>query len=192
MRIFCFILFIFFFGLLGNTTGHGGIRKIQLALSKFAVVQGNFNQKKNIKSLNLVLASSGTFKISKEKMIWNQISPIEGFYEISQKGIRHKENSQNEEFISQDKAPIVGTLSTMLLCALGGDEKCLNQFFIIENTKFVPKGKWSFNLKPKSEPFSKVIKSIVVEGHGPFVGKVQIFELQGNTTEIVFYNLTGE
>ncbi len=155
---------------------------IQL-LQKTDNIQGNFVQKRFLKSLPTPIITSGEFTLVKNKgLLWQMQQPFTVNMRVLSSGISQWNGSQwvKNEQLGQNQQ--IG----LFLGLFSGDISGLTNHF-------TPKVRgsaenWQLDLEPHSLLMSQIFTKITVQGQGA-VQKIALFEKQGDRIEILFDQL---
>lgn len=174
------------------TTVHAGqsdVQKIFQQLSAISVVRANFEQHKKLASLNKTYVSKGTVLFSKNNgVLWQIQSPVKADLIVTPKKLVQKTQRTSSQ-IEVEKTPY-GSVATMFLQLMSGNEAALAKNFNVVSAKYTPT-QWNVALTPKSSLFTKLFDRVDAEGQR-YVNNLVIQEKGGNSTTIRFSQQTSQ
>ena len=153
-------------------------------MSKYTQLEGDYDQTRVIKEVNVSLKSSGKFKIGPQIGItWAQAKPFPNTVTIKDSEIVTSDGGESRSAAAD---PISLEISKTILQVFKNDLTGLSKNFSVK--KEGTKASWKLVLQPKSRQLKKMIGSISVIGKG-FVDSVSINESSGGSIQIRFSNL---
>lgn len=152
-------------------------------LATTPLVRAKFEQQKKIASVNKVFNSNGSIVFSKSQgVLWQIRQPVQADLVVTtQKLIQKTQRTQSEVNVAQSP---YGSVSTMFLQLMAGDQAALNQHFNIVSAQYTPT-QWNIVLTPKSSIFKKLFVRVEAQGQR-YVERIVITEQANNMTTIRF------
>lgn len=152
-------------------------------------VHGEFQQEKRIPALRKPVKSSGDFTFLRSGSLeWSVRQPFQSEVLLSPKGITRRDETGAE--VSIEGSSVVERFSELFLVLFGGEFSTLESqcdFWVKRN-----ESQWELGLRPKGGGLKKLFTALVVRGEAAAqktqVQGVQLFEPNGDTTDIVFLN----
>ena len=153
----------------------------QLAVTP--LVRAKFDQQKKIASVNKVFNSTGNIVFSKSQgVLWQIRNPVQADLVVTAtKLIQKTQRTQSEVNVAQSP---YGSVSTMFLQLMAGDQAALNQHFNIVSAQYT-QAQWNIVLTPKSNLFKKLFVRVEAQGQR-YVERIIITEQANNMTTIRF------
>lgn len=165
------------------------VSQIFKQLSTTPTVRANFQQQKKLASVNKTFISTGTVLFSKQDgVLWQIQSPVQANLIVTPKKLVQKTQRTLSQ-IEIDKSPY-GSVATMFLQLMSGDESALAKNFNIVSASYSPT-QWNVTLTPKSSLFKKLFVRVDAQGQR-FVDRIMITEKANNATTIQFSQHTTQ
>lgn len=165
------------------------VREIFQQVSATPVVHAHFEQQKKLASLNKTYVSKGNVVFSKQQgVLWQMKSPVQADLIVTpQKLVQKTQRTMSQ--INVQQSPY-GSVATLFLQLMAGDEKALASNFNIVNATHNAQG-WAVTLTPKSTLFKKLFNQVNVQG-ARYVNQIVIQEKDNNLTQIRFSQQTSQ
>lgn len=185
--IWTFLISILFWVILScSTTAYASNPQVTQIFNQLAttpLVRAKFEQQKKIASVNKVFNSSGNIVFSKSQgVLWQIRNPVQADLVVTAKKLIQKtQRTQSEVNVAQSP---YGSVSTMFLQLMAGDQAALNQHFNIVSAQYTP-AQWNIVLTPKSTLFKKLFVRVEAQGQR-YVERIVITEQASNMTTIRF------
>lgn len=169
--------------------GQSNAQKIFQQLSAMPLVRADFEQRKKLSTLNKTYISKGTVLFAKNYgVLWQIQTPVKADLIVTaQKLVQKTQRTYSQ--IEINKTPY-GSVATMFLQLMSGNEVALAKNFNIVSAKYTPV-QWRIVLTPKSSLFKKLFDQVDIQGQR-YVDEVLIQEKAGNTTQIIFSQQTSQ
>lgn len=159
------------------------LQKIFTQLGATDLVRANFEQQKKLASLNKTYVSKGTVLFHKNQgVLWQIKQPVQADLVVTAKRLIQKTQRTSSQ-IDVDKTPY-GSVATMFLQLMSGNETALSKNFNVVSAKYSPT-QWNVVLKPKSALFKKLFVQVDAQGQR-YVDQIVIQEQANNRTTIRF------
>lgn len=156
-------------------------------LAATPLVRAKFDQQKKIASINKVFNSSGNIVFAKSQgVLWQIRSPVQADLVVTPRKLVQKTQRTQSE-VQVDKSPY-GSVSTLFLQLMAGDQAELNKHFSVVSAQYTP-AKWNVVLVPKSSLFKKLFVRVEAQGQR-YVERIVITEQGNNLTTIHFSQQT--
>ncbi|MEB3753610.1 outer membrane lipoprotein carrier protein LolA [Acinetobacter sp. MD2(2019)] len=158
-------------------------------VSATPIVHAQFEQEKKLTALNRTYVSKGNVLFSKQQgVLWQMHSPVQADLIVTpEKLVQKTQRTMSQIDVKQSP---YGSVATLFLQLMAGDEKALASHFNVLNVQKNPQG-WMVALSPKSSLFKKLFNQVNVQG-GRFVNQIVIQEKDGNITQIHFSQQTTQ
>lgn len=165
------------------------VREVFQQVSATPVVHAHFEQQKKLASLNKTYVSKGNVVFSKQQgVLWQMKSPVQADLIVTpQKLVQKTQRTMSQ--INVQQSPY-GSVATLFLQLMAGDEKALASNFNIVNATHNAQG-WAVTLTPKSTLFKKLFNQVNVQG-ARYVNQIVIQEKDNNLTQIRFSQQTSQ
>ena len=165
------------------------VREVFQQVSATPVVHAHFEQQKKLASLNKTYVSKGEVVFSKQQgVLWQMKSPVQADLIVTpQKLVQKTQRTMSQ--INVQQSPY-GSVATLFLQLMAGDEKALASNFNIVNATHNAQG-WAVTLTPKSTLFKKLFNQVNVQG-ARYVNQIVIQEKDNNLTQIRFSQQTSQ
>ena len=165
------------------------LKQIFTQLSATSLVRANFEQQKKLASLNKTFVSKGTILFSKSQgVIWKIQTPVKADLVVTPRKLVQKTQRTYSQ-IDMEKSPY-GSVATMFLQLMSGDETALVKNFNIVSVRYTP-AQWNVALTPKSGLFKKLFVRVDVQGQR-YVDRIVLLEKANNSTTIRFSQQTTQ
>lgn len=185
------VFFVAVFALM-STVSHADnatLKQIFSQLSSTSVVRANFEQHKKLASLNKTYVSKGTILFNKTNgVLWQIQTPVKADLIVTPKKLVQKTQRTHSQ-IEVEKTPY-GSVATMFLQLMSGNEAALNKNFNIVSASYSPT-QWNVTLTPKSSLFKKLFVKVNAQGNR-YVERIVIQEQANNSTTIKFTQQTSQ
>jgi len=159
--------------------------KVSAKLAEHKIVKGNFEQKKILKQLNRVLASSGNFLIVSELgMVWDTLKPFPSAMTLGKNYIIQSRGSQRTVLSALGNETFIRMAEVLSAVFTGNAEKLTENFdiyFIGVITN------WEMGLIPKDKFIASITERIVMKGDSA-IKTIYINEQNGDSTEYILSN----
>ena len=165
------------------------VTQIFKQLSATPIVRANFQQEKKLASLNKTFVSNGTVLFSKQQgVLWQIQRPVQASLIVTPKKLVQKTQRTFSQ-IEIDKSPY-GSVATMFLQLMSGDETALAKNFNVVSASYTP-AQWNVTLTPKSALFKKLFVQVNAKGQR-YVDRIVMTEKGNNSTAILFSQHTAQ
>ena len=165
------------------------VTQIFKQLSSTPIVRANFQQQKKLASLNKTFVSNGTVLFSKQQgVLWQIQRPVQASLIVTPKKLVQKTQRTFSQ-IEIDKSPY-GSVATMFLQLMSGDETALAKNFNVVSASYTPT-QWNVTLTPKSALFKKLFVQVNAQGQR-YVDRIVMTEKGNNSTTILFSQHTAQ
>ena len=165
------------------------VTQIFKQLSSTPIVRANFQQEKKLASLNKTFVSNGTVLFSKQQgVLWQIQRPVQASLIVTPKKLVQKTQRTFSQ-IEIDKSPY-GSVATMFLQLMSGDETALAKNFNVVSASYTP-AQWNVTLTPKSALFKKLFVQVNAKGQR-YVDRIVMTEKGNNSTTILFSQHTAQ
>ena len=165
------------------------LRQIFGQLSATPTVRANFDQQKKLASMNKTFVSKGTVLFSKSQgVIWKIQTPVKADLIVTPRKLVQKTQRTHSQ-IEIDKSPY-GSVATMFLQLMSGNETALAKNFNIVSASYIP-AQWNVILTPKSSLFKKLFVRVDAQGQR-YVDRIVLQEKANNSTTIRFSQQTTQ
>lgn len=152
------------------------LQAIDARLSKPALLQGDFEQKKSIRILSRPLLSTGEFSVVRgQGVVWTIQQPMASQLIISAQGIEGADIGDNRA---------MAYIAKILNQLLSGDIAVLEQQFTI-NVEQQNEAGWAITLLPRSSLLAKAISQVDLRGQ-QHIQHLLLHEASGDKTEVNF------
>lgn len=153
-------------------------------------LSGHFTQDKYLATVDTSLKSSGTFAyIAGEEVIWHTLAPIENTLTLTPNQIISSHNGQQMSIMEGQNNPVVRIFSDIFFGVMTANWGLLQAYFNIEAD--IHQAQWQTQLTPNDTSIAQAITGVTLSGT-IFLEKVELHEVNGNTTTIQFSDLTSE
>ncbi|WP_324646384.1 outer membrane lipoprotein carrier protein LolA [Acinetobacter sp. MD2] len=164
-------------------------RDIFSQVSAAPIVHAQFEQRKQLSSLNKTYVSKGAVVFSKQRgVLWQMHSPVQADLVVTPQKVVQKTQRTFSQ-INVQQSPY-GSVATLFLQLMAGDEKALASNFNIVRVNQNQQN-WDVTLTPKSSLFKQLFKQVDVKG-ARFVNQIVIQEKDNNLTQINFSQQTSQ
>ena len=160
---------------------------VESLLARFHEVKGleaQFREEKHLALLKAPLISEGNIHFAApDRLARHTVKPVESTLLIDGKELRFGD-AKSSESLAIDSNPVVRLFVDSFLKILTGDRAGLEKVFAME---LHAKGEsWRMQLKPRTEPMTGIIDSLVLEGTGLVLHQMVLAETGGDSTTTVF------
>jgi outer membrane lipoprotein-sorting protein len=158
------------------------VTQVKAKLQDASVLQGTFEQSKQVKGFKRPLKSSGTYVVKKgEGVQWNTLKPFPSELTVRAGDITSKQGDKEVFKLDAKSEPTVRVITQLLFSLLAGDLAALGTWFEASGT--VGEREWRIELTPKTDGLKKVFMKIALSGDAS-VRSVHLMELNGDATLI--------
>lgn len=182
----CLSLVVLLIGMLWHMTGQAfQLVDLEKQLQKSQIVEGDFEQKRFLKSMHKPIPSRGRFVlVLNQGMLWHLQQPFEDLLRVRPTGVEQR-NEQGEWIHTGEKSIQKNQVALFLDLLAGKTEKLQQQFDIqlLGNPK-----DWTLSLTPNNLLMQQIFSSIEVSGQQA-VQRIVLNEKQGDRVEIRFSHL---
>jgi Outer membrane lipoprotein carrier protein LolA len=155
---------------------------VKARLQDAPVLQGTFEQSKQVKGFKRPLKSSGTYVVKKgEGVQWNTLKPFPSELTVRAGDITSKQGDKEVFKLDAKSEPTVRVITQLLFSLLAGDLGALASYF--DATGEVGPGEWRIELAPKTDGLKKIFLRVTLKGDTA-VRSVHLMELNGDATLI--------
>lgn len=156
--------------------------QVQARLQDAPVLQGTFEQSKQVKGFKRPLKSSGTYVVKKgEGVQWNTLKPFPSELTVRAGDITSKQGDKEVFKLDAKSEPTVRVITQLLFSLLEGDLGALAAYF--DASGEVGRGEWRIELAPKTDGLKKIFLRVTLKGDTA-VRSVHLMELNGDATLI--------
>jgi hypothetical protein len=150
-----------------------------------AVVRATFVQEKRIKALRRPLISSGGFLFSKQHGArWQTRKPFTNTVVITQDRLTQINRHGDVETFSSSRHPMMKAMTKVFTAMLAMDPDEVPQHFGVHAR--IQDATWTIGLVPREAKMRKLIHAIVLQGDGPHMTQLTMFEQYGDITSFRF------
>jgi outer membrane lipoprotein-sorting protein len=156
-----------------------------------AVVRGEFEQRKTIKSFRNPLVSRGSFLVARDRgVIWQTREPFASSLVVTRDRLltRQADGTVSGRVSAKDE-PGLRAINEMLFALMAADLQALAQRFRIEG-ELLGADRWRLVLAPRDAALAQWVTRIELEGDR-FVRSVKLHEAQGDSSLIRFSQQAG-
>ena len=169
------------------------IQQVFQQLSAHSVVRAQFEQSKQLGSVNKTFKSTGKVLFAKNNgVLWQMQTPVQADMVMTPKKLVQK-TARTQSEIKLDKSPY-GAVANVFLQLMTGDVKTLQQNFNIQSAEInrnQQPATWQIRLTPKAPILQKLFN--VVEASGAeYVQRMVIYDKSQNSTIINFKQQTNQ
>jgi len=156
--------------------------QVKARLQDAPVLQGTFQQSKQVKGFKRPLKSSGTYVVNKgEGVQWNTLKPFPSELTVRAGDITSRQGDKEVFKLDAKSEPTVRVITQLLFSLLAGDLGALASSF--DATGEVGPGEWRIELSPKTDGLKKIFLRVRLKGDSA-VRSVHLMELNGDATLI--------
>ncbi len=153
-------------------------------LEKKSVVRSQYQQTRVMRVLKKPLLAEGRMIFSPDEgLLWQVEKPL-SYQLVMTPSFFLQKNADKEQFITANEQPALFAISTVFADLLGGKLASAGQYFSIAGQSNM-QDRWQLCLQPLTEPFSRLMSHILIEG-GRTVHQVHFRDVGGDYTDIVF------
>lgn len=147
-------------------------------------LQGEFNQIKYLKSIDVSLNSSGKFVYLRDKSLrWEILEPVQNELILTPNSMLNKQGEQTLANIDAASNPSIAMVSHIFFSVLTADWEALEAYFEITNV--VEESEWLVELTPVEDLLAQVMTSVELSG-SKYLNRIVMNEKAGNITTIHF------
>ncbi|MBI2397036.1 MAG: outer membrane lipoprotein carrier protein LolA [Xanthomonadales bacterium] len=148
------------------------------------VLRGRFEQDKQVAGFRKPLHSSGRFVLARARgVLWSTEQPFASQLVLTGASLSVESGGSTRNIDAADE-PALAAIHAVLFDLLGGDIAKLQANFTIV-AQLLDADRWRLQLQPKPGLFAQAFTRIELEG-ARHVERVQLFEVNGDRTEIAF------
>jgi len=165
--------------------------QVRQRMTDSAVVRGEFEQRKTIKSFRNPLVSRGSFLVAQGRgVLWQTREPFASTLVVTRDRLltRQADGSVSARVSAKDE-PGLRAINEMLFALMAADLQALAQRFRIEG-ELIGAERWRLVLVPRDAALAQWVTRIELEGDR-FVRSVQMQEAQGDSSIIRFSQQAG-
>jgi hypothetical protein len=157
-------------------------------LSQFAAMPGleaRFREEKRIALLAAPLVSEGSLHFAPPgRLARHTESPMRASVVVSGGVLRFGDGTSSER-LDLASNPTVRLFTESFLALFAGDEQALRRLYTMSYTP-MPSGDWELQLTPREARLSRVVRQVVVRGHGVILERMRVAEVSGDETVTTF------
>ena len=152
------------------------------------ILQGRFEQSKQVAGFKKPLISKGDFLVARERgVLWRTQSPFPGELKLSRDEIIARQNGEVVFRLNASKEPSVRMINSLLFSLLNGDITRLNELFQMDGS--ISGKSWQLQLTPRQATLGNIMRKIELSGD-QFVRRIDLNEANGDQTSIRFSDQT--
>ncbi|WP_263079576.1 outer membrane lipoprotein carrier protein LolA [Endozoicomonas sp. Mp262] len=156
------------------------------AFKSVEVMQGHFQQEKNLPVFSRPLKSSGFFiSVRNRGVLWEVNEPVSSKM-VLMPGVLKQYTDHGVQELKATGTAYDG-MGVLLPALFKGDMELLSRYFFVTSDRTI-KG-WVIQLKPINEKLAELIKSVVISGEGNHINQASLYGAAGDTTHITFEDI---
>lgn len=161
---------------------------VKARLSQPDILQGRFEQSKQVAGFKKPLISKGDFLVGREHgVLWRTLSPFTSELKLSRDEIVARQGGEVVFRLNAGKEPSVRMINSLLFSLLNGDITRLSELFQMDGS--ISGKSWQLQLTPKQATLGKIMRKIELSGD-QFVRRIDLNEANGDQTSIRFSDQT--
>lgn len=154
---------------------------VQSALAANKVYRARFTEEKRIKVLRRPLRSEGRLVFATGRGLWRQLTrPFAQEIVVTRAGISQRFADGRTEVVDLTKQPVAQAFVDAMLLIASGDLEGLRTHFELFFTG--TEEAWTLGFRPRGEPLSRVIATMVLTGTQAKLSTLTVTEQSGDTT----------
>ena len=165
------------------------MKEVRGRLADAPLLRGTFEQQKAVAGFKKPLVSRGDFLVVRgQGVLWNTRSPFASSLTVTRRSLTAEQEGAAAYHLESSREPALAAVNELLLALVSGDLSVLATRFRFEG-ELVAGGGWRLTLTPTESGVSRLFQRVRLEGDR-FVRRVELAEVQGDSTRIVFDTLS--
>lgn len=162
-------------------------------LKPFETLQGHFEQEKRLAKIKKPLKSRGSFVLQRGRgVLWRTEAPISSLLAMTRDSVAVVRDGKTVASIGFNEQPALRLMGRVVFAVFAADLDEIQKSFDVTSSSLAADGSgWALTLRPKDPAFSKVIRSIQLNGSA-YLENLELQEANGDSTLIRFRDLDAQ
>lgn len=162
------------------------LEDVAAAMSQGEQVNADFSMVRQLRSMNSAIASSGNLLFFRSQgLIWNQVSPFPNVMTVTKTKITVEIPGLGvPQVINASQAPAAFRYTDTILSVMAVRPADLRRYFDVTTQGTL--SQWRLVLVPRTGPFVRLFRQIVLAGSNGIPASVVMNEISGDVTTVTF------